>query len=81
VIFKTGSKIGADRDKNFIMDTTKENSMSKNLMDTVFKAVALGMGVGVIVLNALDSLTDVTAVTLLGIGLAALAISGLQKSE
>jgi len=54
--------------------------MNKNLLDTIFKAVALGMGVAVIVLNILGSLTVDTAVTLLGIGLTALAIAGLQKS-
>jgi len=54
--------------------------MNKNLLDTVFKAVALGMGVAVIVLNILGSLTVDTAVTLLGIGLTALAIVGLQKN-
>jgi len=53
--------------------------MNKNLLDTVFKAVALGMGIAVIVLNTLGSLTVDTAVTLLGIGLTALAMAGLQK--
>jgi hypothetical protein len=53
--------------------------MNKNLIDTVFKAVALGMGVAVIVLNTLGSLTADTAMTFLGIGLTALAIAGLQK--
>ena len=54
--------------------------MNKNLLDTVFKGVALAMGVAVIVLNILGSLTTDTAVSLLGIGLTALAIAGLQKS-
>jgi len=53
--------------------------MNKNIVDTVFKAVALGMGVAVIVLSSLGSLSTETAVTFLGIGLAALAISGLQN--
>ena len=54
--------------------------MNKNLLDTIFKAVALSMGVAVIVLNTLGSLSVDTAVTLLGIGLTALAIAGLQKN-
>ena len=54
--------------------------MNKNIIDTVLKAVALGMGVAVIVLNTLGSLSADTAMTLLGIGVAALAIVGLQKS-
>ena len=53
--------------------------MHKNLLDTIFKALALGMGVAVIVLNTLGSLSVDTAVTLLGIGVAALGIAGLQK--
>ena len=53
--------------------------VNKNLLDTIFKAVALGMGVAVIALNILGSLTVNTAVSLLGIGLTALAIAGLQK--
>lgn len=54
--------------------------VNKNLLDTIFKAVALGMGVAVIVLNTLGTLSINTAVTLLSIGLTALAIAGLQKS-
>jgi hypothetical protein len=38
------------------------------------------MGVAVITLNILGSLTVETAVTLLGIGLTTLALAGLQKS-
>ena len=54
--------------------------MNKDLLDTIFKAVALGMGVAVITLNILGSLTVSTAVTLLGIGLTCLAIASLQKN-
>ena len=57
-----------------------EDDMSKNLFETICKAVALGMGVVVIVLNVLGSLTVVTGVTLLSFGLTALALAGLQKS-
>lgn len=59
---------------------TKENEMNKNLLDTIFNGVALAMGVAVIVLNTLGTLNVNTAITLLSIGLAALAMSGLQKS-
>ena len=54
--------------------------MNKDLLDTIFKAVALGMGVAVITLNILGSLTMDTAETLLGIGLTCLAIASLQKN-
>ena len=60
--------------------TRKENDMSKNLFETICKAVALGMGVVVIVLNTLGSLTTTTGLTLLSFGLTALALAGLQKS-
>jgi len=53
--------------------------MNKNLLDTIFKAVALGMGVAVVVLNTMGALEVETAIPLLGIGVIALALSGLQK--
>lgn len=53
--------------------------MNKNLLDIIFKAVALGMGVAVVTLNTLGSLTVDSAVTLLGIGLTCLAIASMQK--
>ncbi len=43
------------------------------------KGVALAMGVAVIVLNILGTLTVSSAVGLLGIGLAALALASLQE--
>ena len=54
--------------------------MNKELLDAIFKAVGLALGVAVIVLNTLGSLTVDTAVTLLGIGLTCLAIASLQKN-
>jgi hypothetical protein len=53
--------------------------MNRNLVDTIFKAVALGMGVAVIVLNTLGTLNATTAFSFLGLGLTALAIAALQK--
>ncbi len=55
---------------------------SKKITSLVFKAVALGMGVVSIVLGFLPDAADVeTQITLLSIGLAALAIAALQKEE
>ena len=54
--------------------------MNKNLVDTVLKAVALAMGVVVVVLNILGMLEVNTAMTFLGFGLSALALSALQNS-
>ena len=67
------------RGENSILEPIKENEMNKTLLDTIFNAVALGMGVAVIVLNTLGTLTINTAITLLSIGLTALAMAGLQK--
>jgi hypothetical protein len=53
--------------------------MNKNLFETICKAVALGMGVAVIVLTILGNLSVNTGMMLLGIGLAALGLSGLEK--
>jgi hypothetical protein len=53
--------------------------MNKNLLTTIFKAVALGMGVAVIVLNLLGTLAVETAISMLSIGLTALALAALQK--
>ncbi len=55
------------------------NKSSRGLVETVFKAVAVGTGVAVIVLNILKSASPDTQLMLLGIGLAALAISSLDK--
>ena len=53
--------------------------MNKNIFSTALKGIAVAMGVAVIVLNILGSLNTDTAITLLGLGLTALAIEALQK--
>lgn len=53
--------------------------MYKNLLDTIFKGIALAMGVAVVVLNTLGSLNTTSAFTFLGIGLALLALVEMQK--
>jgi VIT1/CCC1 family predicted Fe2+/Mn2+ transporter len=53
--------------------------MNKKLISTVLQGIAVAMGVAVIVLNTLGTLTNDTAITLLSIGLTALAIAALQK--
>ena len=59
--------------------TNKENKMNKNLLKTIFNGVAMAMGVAVIVLNIVNPLSVTGATSLLGIGVAALGIAGLQK--
>lgn len=49
------------------------------LVNTILRAVALAMGVAVVALSVLDVLDEKTAVSLLGLGLASLALYSLQK--
>jgi hypothetical protein len=53
--------------------------MNKNIVSIALKGIAVAMGVAVIVLNILGTLTPGNGVNLLGIGLAALAIAALQR--
>ncbi len=53
--------------------------MNKNIVSTALKAIALALGVAVIVMNILGTLTPANGVNMLGIGLAALALAALQK--
>ncbi len=62
-----------------LIPDSKENQMNKNLLQTVFYGIAVAMGVAVVVLNIVNPLTLTNATTLLGIGVLALGIAGLQK--
>jgi hypothetical protein len=53
--------------------------MNKNLLKTIFHGIAIAMGVAVVVLNIVDPLSSADATSLLGIGVAALGMAGLQK--
>ena len=53
--------------------------MKSNLPKTILHAIALAMGVAVIVLSILRTLTPVTGMFLLGMGVTALSIAGLQN--
>jgi hypothetical protein len=54
----------------------------QRISSLVLKAVAVGMSVASIVLGFFPGVTDVdTHITLLGIGLAALAVAALQTGE
>lgn len=54
----------------------------QNIVSLVLKAVAVGMSVVSIVLGFIPDVADVdTHITLLGIGLATLAVANLQKEE
>ena len=55
--------------------------MVKRITSIVLKGIALAMGVAVIVLNTLNSLAIGSAITLLGLGLAALALESMQREK
>lgn len=57
-----------------------DNKSINSLISTVFKAVALAMGVAVTALSYLGSLEPQTAVPLLGIGLACAGAAMLSKN-
>ncbi len=52
--------------------------MNKRIV-MIFKGVAAAMGIAVVILGLIGTLTPVTAETLLGTGLTALAIVALQQ--
>ncbi len=56
-------------------------TQTEKIVDTVFKGIALAMGIAVAVLSFLDQLDVRSAVGMLGIGLACLAVSALQKKD
>lgn len=63
----------------------REDDVSKTIVSVAGRGVALAMGIAVIVINTLDTimakstLTSETAISLVSIGLTALAIAALQK--
>ena len=68
-----------------LMQIKKEVPVSskkpKEVMDILFKAVALAMGIAVIVLSVLDALPVESGITLLGIGMTCIGISLLNNKE
>ena len=65
-----------------LMQFKKEASVSKKspkeMMDIIFKAVVLAMGIAVIVLSVMNKLTVESGITLLGIGMTCTGISLLS---
>ncbi len=57
-----------------IMERTQKNT---DLSKTIFRGVALAMGIAVVVMNFLGTATPATLIMLLGVGLFALAVSSL----
>lgn len=61
----------------------KENSNTKmkDLINLIFKAVALAMGIAVVVLNILNQIDVKSSIIMLGIGVACIAIYLLDNKE
>lgn len=54
--------------------------MAKNITKSALKGIALAMGVAVIVMSTLKTLNIQSGVSMLGMGLAALALVSLQDN-
>ena len=59
----------------------KSKDKSGNLLAIICRAIALAMGVAVAVLSVLHSIDTTSALTMLGIGLGALALSAMHKEQ
>ena len=61
----------------------KENSNTKlkDLIDLIFKAISLAMGIAVVVLNILDKIDTKSSIIMLGIGIASIGIYLLDEKE
>lgn len=60
------------------MENRQEKQSVGEIVNTVFKAVAVGMSVAAIVLGVLGAATTSTLITLLAIGLFCLAVVSLK---
>lgn len=60
--------------------TSLMETKMKNL-NVVFNGIAVAMGIAIIVLNIVNSLSLASTTTLLGIGIAALGIANLRKAS
>ena len=57
----------------------KEKTMNKNITKIALKGIAMAMGVAVIVLSTLKTLDVSSGVSMLGMGLTALALANFQE--
>ena len=57
------------------------NSKLKDLINVILKAVAIAMGIAVVVLNILDSIEIKSSIIMLGIGLVCLAMYLMEKKK
>lgn len=71
--------VSVDELLNVSKQEKQENPEVQHILEIVLKAVPLAMGVAVVVCSILGTLETRQAFTMLGIGLACLAVSGLRK--
>lgn len=71
--------VSVDELMQFRKEASASKKSPKEIIDLVFKAVALAMGIAVVVLSVLNKLEAETGIVLLGIGLACVGISLLNK--
>lgn len=57
------------------------NTKIKDLINLIFKAVAIAMGIAVVILNILDQIDVKSSIIMLGIGLACIGIYLLDSKE
>ena len=62
-------------------DQKKSNNKLKDLINLIFKAVAIAMGIAVVVLNILNEIDINNSVIMLGVGLACIGIYLLDDNE
>ena len=62
-------------------DASAPRKRRKELIDLIFKAVALAMGIAVVVLSVLNKLAAESGIVLLGIGMTCIGISSFHKNE
>ena len=56
-----------------------ENTMYKNTTKVALKGIAMAMGIAILVMSTLKTLDVSAGITMLGLGLAALALASLQE--
>lgn len=73
--------ISVDELMQFKKDGSVPRKSVKEIIDLIFKAVALAMGIAVVVLSVLNKLAVESGIVLLGIGMTCTGISLFNKKE
>ena len=74
--------ISVDELMRFKVESSSEDKKDiANMIETIMKAIAIAMGVGVLVLSILGQIDTTSGMRMLAIGLACLAITSLMKER